>query len=220
MIAAAPTTSAPAARATSIVSRVDPPVVTTSSTTRTFSPGVEREAAPQRQRAVLPLGEDRADAQRRAPTSWPMTMPPSAGDSTTWAPSVERALRRSPRRTPRPRAGAAARARTAGSRGCAARTSAGNALRAARRRGETGRERHRRSRMSCELPLHSCRHCRTSATTGTVLATVALEHQIMRTTAIRWRPVRRGRWPVSGRRLSVSAQVDAAGRARRRRCGG
>ena len=39
MMAAAPTTRAPAARATSIVSCVDPPVVTTSSTTRTFSPG-------------------------------------------------------------------------------------------------------------------------------------------------------------------------------------
>ena len=39
MIDAAPTTVAPAARATSIVSRVDPPVVTTSSTTSTRSPG-------------------------------------------------------------------------------------------------------------------------------------------------------------------------------------
>ena len=46
------------------VSCVEPPVVTTSSTTRTFSPGYERKAAPQRQRAVLPLREDRADAER------------------------------------------------------------------------------------------------------------------------------------------------------------
>ena len=63
-IAAAPTTVAPAARATSIVSRVEPPVVTTSSTTSTLSLGAQREATPQRQPAVLPLGEDRAHAER------------------------------------------------------------------------------------------------------------------------------------------------------------
>src|SRR5262249_22207281 len=39
MIDAAPTTSAPARRTASIVSRVDPPVVITSSTIRVFSPG-------------------------------------------------------------------------------------------------------------------------------------------------------------------------------------
>ena len=60
----APTTVAPAARATSIVSRVEPPVVTTSSTTSTLSSGLKREATPQRQPAVLPLGEDRAHAER------------------------------------------------------------------------------------------------------------------------------------------------------------
>ena len=66
MIDAAPTTVAPAARATSIVSRVDPPVVTTSSTTSTRSLGSKRETAPQAQRPVLPLGEDRAHAERPA----------------------------------------------------------------------------------------------------------------------------------------------------------
>src|ERR1041385_4331575 len=40
MIDAAPTTSAPARRTASIVSRVAPPVVITSSTIRVFSPGV------------------------------------------------------------------------------------------------------------------------------------------------------------------------------------
>src|SRR5262245_31294680 len=39
MIDAAPTTSAPALRTASIVSRVDPPVVITSSTIKVFSPG-------------------------------------------------------------------------------------------------------------------------------------------------------------------------------------
>src|ERR1700751_2882938 len=39
MIDAAPTTRAPAARIAPMVSRVEPPVVITSSTTRTFSPG-------------------------------------------------------------------------------------------------------------------------------------------------------------------------------------
>jgi hypothetical protein len=63
MIAAAPTTTAPAARATSIVSRVDPPVVTTSSTTSTRSPGESENPRPQRQLPILTLREQRAHTE-------------------------------------------------------------------------------------------------------------------------------------------------------------
>jgi hypothetical protein len=63
-IAQAPTTIAPAARATSIVSRVDPPVVTTSSTTDTFSPGSSAKPRRSVSAAVLALREDGADAER------------------------------------------------------------------------------------------------------------------------------------------------------------
>ena len=82
MIAAAPTTVAPCADATSMVSRVEPPVVSTSSTTSTRSSGD----------SVKPRRSARAPSVRSAkiartpsarPTSWPITMPPSAGDSTT-----------------------------------------------------------------------------------------------------------------------------------------
>ena len=62
-------------------------------------------------------------------TSWPMTMPPSAGDRTAVAPSA-RTRRPGRRRSPRHRADAAGPARTAGSRGCAARTTGGNGPRA------------------------------------------------------------------------------------------
>ena len=55
------------------------------------------------------------------PTSWPMTTPPSAGDSTTVGAPDRACARRSRGRAPRRAADAAARARTAGSRGCAAR---------------------------------------------------------------------------------------------------
>ena len=81
MIDAAPTTSAPAARATSIVSRVDPPVVTTSSTTRTRSPGASENP---RRSISLPSCRSAKIARTPSarPTSWPMTMPPSAGDRT------------------------------------------------------------------------------------------------------------------------------------------
>ena len=56
-------TRAPAARTTSITSRVEPPVVITSSTTTTPSPGRMREAAAQGHRAVLALGEEGAAAE-------------------------------------------------------------------------------------------------------------------------------------------------------------
>ena len=84
MMAAAPTTCAPAARATSIVSRVEPPVVTTSSTTRTRSP-----ASNEKPRRSVSVPSWRSAKMARTPsaraTSWPMTMPPSAGDRTTAA---------------------------------------------------------------------------------------------------------------------------------------
>ncbi len=64
MIAPAATTVAPACRATSIVSRVDPPVVTTSSMTMTRSAASRVKAAPQRELAILPLGKYRAHAER------------------------------------------------------------------------------------------------------------------------------------------------------------
>ena len=110
--------------ATSMVSRVEPPVVTTSSTTSTLSAGLEREAAAQRQRAVLALGEDRAARRARGATSWPMTMPPSAGDRTSVAPnSATASASAAPERLGVARA-AAAPARTADSRDCAGRTTA------------------------------------------------------------------------------------------------
>ena len=91
MIAAAPTTCAPAARATSIVSRVEPPVVTTSSTTRTCSPG-----ASVKPRRSISLPSCRSAKMARTPsarpTSCPMTMPPSAGDRTTCAPRLAHAV--------------------------------------------------------------------------------------------------------------------------------
>ena len=46
------------------VSRVDPPVVTTSSTTSTALARSDGKAAPQRERPILPFGEDGADAER------------------------------------------------------------------------------------------------------------------------------------------------------------
>ena len=82
MIAAAPTTVAPCAAATSIVSRVDPPVVSTSSTTSTRSAG---DSEKPRRSASAPSVRSAKIARTPSarPTSWPMTMPPSAGDSTT-----------------------------------------------------------------------------------------------------------------------------------------
>ena len=62
--AAAPTTSAPAARATSMVSRVDNPVVTTSSTTSTRSPGARWNPRRSSEPAVLSLGKERPNAER------------------------------------------------------------------------------------------------------------------------------------------------------------
>ena len=80
-MAEAATTSAPAALATSIVSRVDPPVVTTSSTTSTRSP-----AAIVKPRRSFSAPSSRSAKSARAPmaraTSCPMTIPPSAGDNT------------------------------------------------------------------------------------------------------------------------------------------
>jgi hypothetical protein len=66
MIAEAPTTCAPASRATSIVSRVDPPVVITSSTTTHPIGRFDAKAAAQHQAAILPLRKDRAHPEARA----------------------------------------------------------------------------------------------------------------------------------------------------------
>ena len=98
----------------------------------------EHEAAAQRERAVLPLGEDRADAER-------------AADFLADDDAAERRREHDRRaagracgprwrgRAPRRDRDAAARARTAGSRGCAAPTTDGSGLRAARPSGETDR---------------------------------------------------------------------------------
>ena len=64
MIDAAPTTSAPAARATSIVSRVEPASRHDVLDDQDPFTGRERETAPQHQLAVLSFGEDGADAER------------------------------------------------------------------------------------------------------------------------------------------------------------
>ena len=102
MMAAAPTTSAPAPRATSMVSRVDPPVVTTSSTTSTRSPG-----AIVKPRRSVSARSCRSTKMARTPsaraTSCPMTIPPIAGDSTSPTP---RCRRRSARATPQASASA------------------------------------------------------------------------------------------------------------------
>ena len=58
-----PATCAPCARTTSITSRTDSPVVTTSSTTSARSVGAERKAAAQHRRAALFLDEDRFGAE-------------------------------------------------------------------------------------------------------------------------------------------------------------
>ena len=73
------------------------------------------------------------------PTSWPMTTPPSAGDSTTVGAESPRSRGDGPAEQLGVLPDAAARARTAGSRCCAAPRSGGNALRAARRIAGTGR---------------------------------------------------------------------------------
>src|SRR5947207_2465396 len=80
-IPAGPTTWAPAARATWMVSRVEPPVVITSSITST------RSAAPSMNpRLSVSAPSTRSANSARTPsarpTSWPMTMPPSAGERT------------------------------------------------------------------------------------------------------------------------------------------
>ena len=82
-IDAAPTTCPPAAVATWIVSRVEPPVVTHVLDDEHAIGLGEHEPAAQHERAVLPFGEDARARPSARPTSWPMTTPPSAGDSTT-----------------------------------------------------------------------------------------------------------------------------------------
>ena len=68
--------------ATCIVSRVDPPVVTTSSMTTTRSVSVSMN--PRRSVSTPSCrSANSARTPRARPTSWPMTTPPSAGDSTT-----------------------------------------------------------------------------------------------------------------------------------------
>ncbi len=85
MIDAAATTSAPASFSASIVSRVDPPVVITSSTTSVFSPF---EILKPRRNVIFPAS--RSVQTNRAPnaraTSWPITIPPIAGDATNCIP--------------------------------------------------------------------------------------------------------------------------------------
>ena len=82
MIDAAPATSAPALFNASIVSRVEPPVVITSSTTNVFSPG---ETVNPRRNVIAP--PSRSVQINRAPnaraTSCPITIPPIAGDATS-----------------------------------------------------------------------------------------------------------------------------------------
>ena len=84
MTAAAATTVAPHCLATSIVSRVEPPVVSTSSTMTTRSP-----ASREKPRRSVSTPSARSAKIARTPsaraTSWPMMRPPSAGDSTTVA---------------------------------------------------------------------------------------------------------------------------------------
>src|SRR5580765_4667637 len=84
-IAAAATTVAPAARATSIVSRVESPVVTTSSTTMTLSSGPNVKPRRSVSRLSCRSAKIARTPSARA-TSWPMTMPPSAGERTAVAP--------------------------------------------------------------------------------------------------------------------------------------
>ena len=120
-IDAAPTTVAPASLATSIVSRVEPPVVTTSSTTRTRSRGRQREAAPERQPSVLALGEDRPDAQRAAHFVADDDAA-ERGRQDDGRPEVPAPAAPAPRRARRHWPGSTAPARTAGSGGCAGRT--------------------------------------------------------------------------------------------------
>ena len=90
-IDAAPTTCPPAALATSIVSRVDPPVVITSSTTSTRS--VLSSVKPRRS-VSLPSCRSAKMARTPSarPTSCPITTPPSAGDSTTVGPQIAHAV--------------------------------------------------------------------------------------------------------------------------------
>src|SRR6266850_612232 len=75
MIDAAPTTFAPLAAKAATVSRVEPPVVTTSSTTSTLSPG---ETEKPRRNTIVPFS--RSVQMKRAPraraTSWPIMRPP------------------------------------------------------------------------------------------------------------------------------------------------
>src|SRR5690349_12108334 len=82
MIDAAPITSAPARRTASIVSRVDPPVVITSSTIRVFSPGA---IVKPRRNVICPAS--RSVQTNLAPnaraTSCPITIPPIAGEATS-----------------------------------------------------------------------------------------------------------------------------------------
>src|SRR5262249_14253989 len=83
-IDAAPTTCAPAASATAIVSRVEPPVVITSSTISTRSSG--SSVNPRRSMSAPSCRSAKSARTRSArPTSCPITIPPSAGDSTAVA---------------------------------------------------------------------------------------------------------------------------------------
>src|SRR3954464_9580154 len=81
MMAPTATTRAPREVARAAVSRVERPVVTTSSTITTRSPW--RRVKPRRSPISSPLRSlKRKGTPRPAATSWPMMTPPSAGDST------------------------------------------------------------------------------------------------------------------------------------------
>src|ERR1700738_4752189 len=91
-IEAAPDTCPPAAPATCIVSRVEPPVVSTSSTTRTRS-----FSAITKPRRSVSAPSCRSAKIARTPsaraTSWPMTRPPRAGGGYAVPPQLARAIR-------------------------------------------------------------------------------------------------------------------------------
>ena len=104
-----------------------------------------------------------------------MTMPPSAGDSTTCGAERRTRAARWRRRRPRPRAGAAAPARTADSRGCAVRRSAGNVLRAgadAAEKIENSIGWSQRTSHTVCMPVHPRGVLPNPRRPGTVLATV------------------------------------------------
>ena len=107
------------------------------------------ESAPQRQLAVLPLGEHRADAERAADLVTDDDAAERGREHRPSAAKLARAIANRPSQRLGVLPGAAGRARTAGNRSCAVRTSAGSDLRAARPTGGTDQEARRGSFFSC-----------------------------------------------------------------------